>query len=96
MPIYLFSNPKTNKIKHIFQEMNAEHTYSEDGVMFERVYTVPNATIDSQIDPFSSQKFIEKTGTMKGTLGEIWDYYPTNLNATAGLPGWVNHFAYNL
>lgn len=74
MPIYLFSNPKTNKIKHIFQEMNAEHTYSEDGVVFERVYTVPNATIDSQIDPFSSQKFIEKTGTMKGTLGEIWDY----------------------
>lgn len=74
MPIYLFSNPKTKEVKSIYQEMNAEHSYFEGGVRFERVFTVPNATIDSQIDPFSSQKFVEKTGSMKGTLGEIWDY----------------------
>lgn len=74
MPIYLFSNPKTKEVKSIYQDMNIEHTYFEDGIAFERIYTVPNATIDSKIDPFSSRKFIEKTGAMKGTLGEIWDY----------------------
>lgn len=74
MPIYLFCNPKTKEVKSIYQDMNAEHTYFEDGVKLERIYTVPNAAIDSKIDPFSSQKFVEKTGTMKGTLGEIWDY----------------------
>ncbi len=74
MPIYLFSNPKTKEVKSVFQEMNAEHSYFEDGIKFDRIYTVPNATIDGKIDPFSSQKFIEKTGGMKGTLGEIWDY----------------------
>lgn len=74
MPIYLYRNPKNNKIVQIFQEMNAEHIYFENGIEFERIFTIPNASIDSQIDPYSSQQFIEKTGKMKGTMGEIWDY----------------------
>lgn len=74
MPIYLFKNPKTNKVVSVFQLMNDEHTYSEAGIKYERVFTVPNASIDSQIDPNSAQQFVEKTGKMKGTLGEIWDY----------------------
>lgn len=74
MPIYLFKNPKSNKIVQVYQEMNAEHSYSENGIKYERVFTVPNAAIDSEIDPNSAQQFVEKTGKMKGTLGEIWDY----------------------
>lgn len=74
MPLYLFRNPKTNKIIQVFQEMNAEHTYSENGILFERVFTVPNTAIDSEINPDSATQFVEKTGKMKGTLGEIWDY----------------------
>jgi len=74
MPLYLFRNPKTNKIVQIFQEMNAEHVYAENGIIFERVFTVPNTAIDSEIDPDSATQFVEKTGKMKGTLGEIWDY----------------------
>lgn len=74
MPIYLFKNPKTGKIVSVFQQMNEEHVHSEDGIKYERVFTVPNAQIDADIDVDSSEKFIEKTGKMKGTLGEIWDY----------------------
>lgn len=54
--------------------MNEEHTYSDGEIKYERVFTVPNAQIDSDIDLDSSDKFVEKTGKMKGTLGEIWDY----------------------
>ena len=72
MPLYLFKNPKTGKIISVFQSMNEEHTYSDGEIKYERVFTVPNAQIDSDID--SSDKFVEKTGKMKGTLGEIWDY----------------------
>lgn len=74
MPIYLFKNPKSGKVVQVYQDMNSEHSYSENGIKFERVFTVPNAQIDSEIDPDSAQKFVEKTGKMKGTLGEIWDY----------------------
>jgi len=74
MPIYLFKNPKTGNVISVFQQMNEEHTYSQDGIKYERVFTVPNASIDSEIDPNSSTQFVEKTGKMKGTLGEIWDY----------------------
>ena len=74
MPIYLFQNPDTGEVVQILQGMNDKHEYSENGVKFQRVFTVPNATIDDNIDPDSAQAFIEKTGRMKGTMGEIWDY----------------------
>jgi len=74
MPLYLFKNPVTGKVVHIHQSMNDEHIYSENGIQFERVFTSPFARLDSEVDPFSQQQFVEKTGKMKGTLGDIWDY----------------------
>ena len=74
MPLYLFKNPNTGKTVSIFQLMNEEHSYSDNGIKYERVFTVPNAQIDTEFDINSSSKFVEKTGKMKGTLGEIWDY----------------------
>lgn len=74
MPLYLFKNPKTGTVVQVFQLMNEEHKYSENGIQYERVFTVPNAQIDTEFDVDSSSKFVEKTGKMKGTLGEIWDY----------------------
>lgn len=74
MPLYLFKNPVTGKTVSIFQSMNEDHTYSQDGIKYERVFTVPNAQIDTEFDLDSSSKFVEKTGKMKGTLGQIWDY----------------------
>ena len=72
MPIYLYKNPVTGKVKEIVQRMNEAHVYEEDGVRFERLFTIPSASIDQNID--TAQKFVEKTANMRGTLGEIWDY----------------------
>ena len=74
MPEYLFENPDTGEIISITQGIDEEHAYSEKDKVFNRVFTVPNASIDSDVDPFSAQQFTEKTKNMKGTMGDIWDY----------------------
>jgi hypothetical protein len=73
MPQYSYRNPKTGKIKDVFQTMNEEHSYSEGGVQWERVWTVPQAAVDANIDPFSTNAFVEKTGKEKGNMGSLWD-----------------------
>tara|TARA_B100000287_G_scaffold431740_1_gene489587 strand:- start:2876 stop:3259 length:384 start_codon:yes stop_codon:yes gene_type:complete len=74
MPEYLFENPETGEIISVIQGIDEEHSYSEGGKEFNRVFTVPNASIDSDVDPFSADQFREKTKNMKGTMGDIWDY----------------------
>lgn len=73
MPLYLFQHPKTKEIKEIVQGMNDEHTYAEKGVQWERVFTVPQATIDAEIDPFSQRQFVDKVGVTKGKMGDVWE-----------------------
>lgn len=73
MPQYLYRHPDTGEEKEVFQTMEEEHVYSEDGVEFDRVFTVPQASIDTKVDPFSAKKFVEKTGNQKGTVGDLWD-----------------------
>lgn len=43
-----------------------------DGERWKRVFTIPQASIDTKIDPFSKTQFREKTGNKKGTLGDAW------------------------
>ena len=74
MPEYLFENPETGEIISVIQGIDEEHTYSEEKKEFDRVFTVPNASIDSNVDPFSSQQFTDKTKNMKGSMGDVWDY----------------------
>ena len=73
MPIYLYSNPETEEIREVFQGMNDIHVFEEGGVKWKRVFTVPTASIDTKIDPFSQKQFIEKTGNKKGTIGNMMD-----------------------
>lgn len=73
MPIYIFTNPKTGKTKEIVQGMNDEHKYSEGGVEWERVFLAPQASIDSKIDPFSQNQFVDKIGATKGSIGDVWE-----------------------
>jgi flagellar biosynthesis/type III secretory pathway M-ring protein FliF/YscJ len=73
MPIYLYQNPETEEVKEIIQTMNEEHVYQEDGVDWKRIFTKPNASIQSlsSLDPFNKRDFIDKTGNMKGTVGDM-------------------------
>ncbi len=70
MPEYLYENPDTGEQVSVWQSVHEEHSYEIDGVPFNRVYTVPNASIDTRIDPNSLSEFREKA---KGNLGDIWD-----------------------
>ena len=54
--------------------MNDPHVFSKDGVEWQRVFLSPNASISSNSDPFNSNAFLDKTATMKGTVGDMMDY----------------------
>ena len=73
MALYVFRNPKTDETKEVVQKMNDEHKYSEGGVEWERVYLAPQASIDSKIDPFSQNQFVDKIGATKGSIGDVWE-----------------------
>lgn len=73
MPTYLYKNEETKEIIEVIQRMNEEHVYfDEDGLEWKRVWTAPQASIDTQLDPFSQNSFIEKTKG-KGTVGDLID-----------------------
>jgi len=75
MPIYIYKHPEQEEYTEVFQTMTEDHVYFDsEGLEWKRVFTTPNMSIDSQIDPHSSKEFIEKTGGKKGTMGDMMDY----------------------
>ena len=77
MPLYLFQNPE-GQTQDLFYSMNeAPKVGTEieiDGVKWKRLFTMPQAAFGTKpIDPFSKKAFLEKTGAMKGTVGDLWD-----------------------
>lgn len=75
MPIYLFSNPKNeDEVIEIIMSVHEKHEYSKDGVKWNRVFTKPNAAIDTKWDANSPQDFVEKSAKYKGgTVKDLWD-----------------------
>ena len=74
MPTYIFENPKTKETIEVFQRINETHEYTDkDGTKWNRVFTVPNTAVDTEVDPFSSEDFVKKTSQGCGTMGELWD-----------------------
>jgi hypothetical protein len=75
MPIYIYQNTKTKEVREIIQSMNDEHVYKgENGnESWDRIFTVPTASIDSKIDPFSADQYVRATGNKKGTYGDLLD-----------------------
>ena len=74
MPIYVYKHPKKEEYIEILQGMNDEHVYEQDGLAWERVFLAPNASIDSDIDPFNGRQFVDNTAAKKGTVGDMLDY----------------------
>jgi hypothetical protein len=74
MPCYVFEHPKTGEQKEIIQSVKDKHSYvDEEGVKWNRVWFVPNASIDSQLDVNNPRQFVEKTRDQKGTMGDLFD-----------------------
>jgi len=75
MPIYIYKSPDGEKYKEIVQGMNDKHVYFDsEGLEWKRVFTIPNASIDTCVDPYSSKEFIQKTEHKKGSYGDMMDY----------------------
>jgi len=72
MPIYSYIDDDTGEVYDIVQGMNDVHEYYHNGKKLRRIYYSPNASIDTNIS--SENSFIEKTGKMRGTVGDIQDY----------------------
>ena len=72
-PEYLYEDPDTGEVKSVFQKTGEKHEYSEGGKKFNRVFTIPNASIDTKIDANSERDFVEKTKNKKGTMGDLWE-----------------------
>jgi hypothetical protein len=74
MPLYTYENPKNGETIDVFQGMNEEHSYiDQEGLIWKRVYQVPNASVDAQIDPYSNTSFVDATKNKKGTYGDLLD-----------------------
>lgn len=53
--------------------MSEPHVYfDEDGLEWDRVWTIPNASIDSQNDG-TKEGFMKHTQNKKGTVGDLWE-----------------------
>jgi hypothetical protein len=74
MPLYTYEHPETGETKDILEKMNDAHVYiGKDGLEWKRIFYAPNSNIDTQLDPFDSKAFVDKTGKNKGTMGEMMD-----------------------
>ena len=74
MPLYTYEHPESEELIEVLQGMNDDHIYiDKEGTQWKRAFHSPNASIDANIDPFSQQAFSEKTGSSKGTYGEMMD-----------------------
>ena len=79
MPLYSFVKVSDPNVKEdVFFTMKEVPKVSEiikddDGVEWKRVFTLPYAGVDTQIDHNNPNDFIEKTGKKRGTYGNILD-----------------------
>jgi len=74
MPIYEFQHPETGKILEVIQGMKDKHIYiDEKGVEWNRVYSSPNASIDTEMDSFSKKDWMRRTAKKGMTYGDMQD-----------------------
>lgn len=75
MPLYIYKHPESEEYIEVVQTMLEDHVYFDsEGVQWKRVFTIPNASIDTSVDPYSSSDFVRKTENKKGTYGDMMDY----------------------
>ena len=72
--IYCFQHPKTMKVIEVHQGINEKHEYVDNlGIKWNRLFTSPQMSTSTQLDPFSTEQFVEKTGSQRGSVGDMMD-----------------------
>lgn len=76
--IYQFRNKNNGKIIDVSMPMKEYKLYrgpNNDEDFWERIYDLPQVNIgNAKSDPFNQQSFVDKTGSMKGSYGDLLDY----------------------
>ena len=74
MPFYIFQHPKTEETIEVQQRMKDSHVYVDDsGVEWNRIFTNPNAAIDTRPDVYSTAQMARSVDNKKETYGELQD-----------------------
>lgn len=74
MGLYVYTNEDESEYVEVFQKMNDDHIYIHtDGKKWRRVFTIPQASIDTKLDVWSPKDFTRKTANKKGTIGDLFD-----------------------
>jgi len=74
MPFYEYQHPETGTIIEVMQSMKESHVFVDsDGVEWNRVFNVPNAAIDTEMNPFSQSDWDRRTKKPGMTMGEMMD-----------------------
>lgn len=88
MPLYTFEHPKTKKTIDIVQTMNEKHEYIDaKGVKWNRVFSKPQAAVNTQINPYSATEFASKSAGKNLTVGDVWDMSAEASNKRADKEG---------
>jgi hypothetical protein len=83
MPIYQFINPSTLESVEVVQSMRDDHVYIDaSGLEWERVWSIPNAQIDSQINPEDKNAYLRKTENKHLTMGDMMDQGKESISMT--------------
>ena len=70
MPEYIYEHPQTKEQVTVLQSIHEDHSYEIEGVVYDRVYTVPQASIDTHVDPYSKKDFRK---IKADNVGDMWD-----------------------
>ena len=74
MPIFLYSNPDNeSEVIEVVQSVHEKHEYIKDGKKWIRVFTIPQASIDTRCDPYSVKDFYKSTDNKRETIGTLQD-----------------------
>lgn len=75
MPNYLFENPNTGEIKEVYFRINEKKFFIDDrGIEWKRIFTAPQTSINTKVNPFDLKKATENTRNKKGTVGDLFNY----------------------
>lgn len=76
MPFYIFERESTGEVREVMYGMNDAKAYrgtNGDQPDWKRVFTIPQASLNTKIDPNSSADFVKKLEGKKETIGSMWD-----------------------
>ncbi len=78
MPQYVFERVDDPSVKQdIFYHMKAAPSVGTvvtiEGVKWKRIFTRPQASFDTRVDPYSARDFVKATNKSGDNVGALWD-----------------------